>query len=70
MIVLGFRSALAGDKDLVDNSAVKNVAIAWLAAVIFFLASGVGLWGFQAHTPFLAGAGGMCRSGSSLHSRP
>jgi len=59
MIVLGFRSALAGDKDLVDNSAVKNVAIAWLAAVIFFLASGVGLWGFQAHTPFLAGLGAL-----------
>jgi hypothetical protein len=59
MIVLGFRSALAGDKDLVDNSAVKNVAFAWLATVIFFLASGVGLWGFQAHTPFLAGLGAL-----------
>jgi len=57
MIVVGFRSALAGDKYMVDSSAVKTVAFMWLAAVMFVLASGVGLWGFQAHTPFLAGFG-------------
>lgn len=62
MIVLGFRGALAGNKDLADNSTVKNVAFGWLAAVILFLSIGIPVLHFEAHTQFLAGVGALSPS--------
>eukprot|EP00440_Ansanella_granifera_P028826 gb/GFBE01031309.1/.p1 GENE.gb/GFBE01031309.1/~~gb/GFBE01031309.1/.p1 ORF type:complete len:492 (+),score=88.27 gb/GFBE01031309.1/:1-1476(+) len=59
MIVLGFRGALLGDKDMADNSVVRNVALVWLATVIATLASGIPVFGFEAHTPFLSGLGAL-----------
>ncbi|CAE8644806.1 unnamed protein product, partial [Polarella glacialis] len=59
MIVLGFRSALTGDKDLSDNSLVKNIAFGWLALVVGTLAAGVPLFGFEVHAPFLSGLGAL-----------
>eukprot|EP00931_Biecheleriopsis_adriatica_P043857 TRINITY_DN25060_c0_g1_i1.p1 TRINITY_DN25060_c0_g1~~TRINITY_DN25060_c0_g1_i1.p1 ORF type:complete len:475 (-),score=87.59 TRINITY_DN25060_c0_g1_i1:42-1466(-) len=59
MIVLGFRGALLGDKDLADNGLVRNVAFTWLAAVILTLATGIPLFGFEAHAPFLGGLGAI-----------
>ena len=59
MIVLGFRGALTGNKDLADNATARNIAFGWLAAVILTLAAGIPVFGFEAHTPFLSGAGAL-----------
>eukprot|EP00438_Fugacium_kawagutii_P009312 Skav234530 [mRNA] locus=scaffold2556:149566:151429:- [translate_table: standard] len=58
LIVLGFRGALTGDKNLADNSTARGIAAFWIIAVIATLAVGVSL-GFGPHTPFLAGLGAM-----------
>ena len=59
MIVLGFRGALTGNGDLADNKTARNIAFVWLGAVILTLASGIPLFGFQAHTAFLGGLGAL-----------
>jgi len=59
MIVLGFRGALLGDRDLADNSLVRNIAFVWLAAVAVTLASGVPFFGWEAHAQFLSGIGAI-----------
>lgn len=56
LIVLGFRGALMGEKDLADNSTARGIAAFWFVAVVATLAVGVSL-GFGPHTPFLAGLG-------------
>ena len=59
MIVLGFRGALTGNKDLADNGTVRNGAFAWLVAVVLTLATGIPIFAFQAHTAFLGGLGAL-----------
>lgn len=63
MIVLGFQGALTGDKALADNSTVRNLGLAWMLLVIATLAAGIPAMGFEAHTPFLAGLGGLAVDG-------
>mmetsp|Transcript_25938 Transcript_25938/g.45729 ORF Transcript_25938/g.45729 Transcript_25938/m.45729 type:complete len:283 (+) Transcript_25938:1-849(+) len=64
MIVLGFRGALTGNKELADNGTVRAVAFAWLALVILTLAAGIPLFQFGAHAPFLGGLGALEGFGS------
>lgn len=59
MLVLGFRAALQGDKEMADSGLVKGVAAAWLVAVVATLATGIPVFGYEVHTPFLAGAGAV-----------
>jgi len=58
MIVLGFRGALTGDRDLADNGTARGISALWMVAVVATLAVGVSL-GFEAHTPFLSGLGAL-----------
>ncbi len=58
MIVLGFRGALTGDRDLADNDTARGISAFWMVAVVATLAVGVSL-GFEAHTPFLSGLGAL-----------
>lgn len=65
LLVIGFRGAIACDVGMAsgDMFGVKNLsrilAGIWLAAVVITLAGGASAFGFQAHTPFLAGIGTM-----------
>eukprot|EP00448_Togula_jolla_P010408 CAMPEP_0170594000 /NCGR_PEP_ID=MMETSP0224-20130122/13759_1 /TAXON_ID=285029 /ORGANISM="Togula jolla, Strain CCCM 725" /LENGTH=484 /DNA_ID=CAMNT_0010918013 /DNA_START=21 /DNA_END=1475 /DNA_ORIENTATION=- len=58
LIVLGFRSAIAGDAKLADSGVARVGAGLWLAAAVVALAVGTSA-GFEAHTPFLAGVGAL-----------
>jgi len=72
LIVYGFRQSMGrGDPNFM-NSTVKNVALAVLAAVGLTAATGVPVFGFGAHTPFLGGIGDLPSSAlpSFLHSEP
>lgn len=59
MLVLGFRAALSGDATLADSSLARNVSYVWLAAVVITLATGISVFGFEAHTAFLSGVGAL-----------
>lgn len=59
MLVLGFRGALTGDVALADSSAARAVAGMWLLAVVVTLASGIPVFGWEAHTLFLGGFGAL-----------
>lgn len=59
LLVLGFRGALAGDAALADSLPARVVSGVWLAAVVATLASGIPVFGWETHTPFLAGLGAL-----------
>jgi len=59
MLVLGFRAALAGDREMVDSFAIRAASGVWAAAAVATLAAGIPFFGAGAHTLFLSGFGAL-----------
>lgn len=64
-LVVGFRGAISGNAATANGDLfgipnfLKVVGGCWLAAVVLTLATGVPVFGWEAHTPFLAGIGAL-----------